>query len=456
MAPTKIESEYDWQFHPDIEKRIENIIQEAQTANPDLAHFHNRLRSSTSSHLIQWIEAIYLPQEEASIWKNSGFQTFSHHSGYETCHHPGGQFPYVVFVDKSLSPQKKIALSVEDVPLFLMVNGIHSHIEGSPMSRKRSSLISHHGGWGFEVHERRGEFHPIPEYLSQEEIVKRLSLKDRFRMRHRVALQLQEEEILLKSGCHIVEEAVSACGKAFSASVFLEVEREFWQSKNRAGQIQFARQNSVGLGWANHDHHTFRSSRRFFQQTIHLFELLGFQCRERFWAGKEAGWGAQVLEHPEARGVLFIDVDLTENEVGNDFSHMPLPEIAHVGTIGLWCALHGESILNAGMHHLEAQFDFHRLESDLQEIGVGMMKPFSSFSYLKQAFTAGERWKVRSERVQYLIDKGLISPATGSKFLQEGAVGSHLENLERHEGYKGFNKNNVSVIIKETDPRNQK
>ena len=34
-----------------------------------------------------------------------------------------------------------------------------------------------------------------------------------------------------------------------------------------------------------------------------------------------------------------------------------------------------------------------------------------------------------------------------------GAVGSHLENLERHDGYKGFNQHGVSDIIKRTDAR---
>ena len=37
--------------------------------------------------------------------------------------------------------------------------------------------------------------------------------------------------------------------------------------------------------------------------------------------------------------------------------------------------------------------------------------------------------------------------------LMAGAVGSHLENLERNDGFKGFNQTGVTEIIKETDPR---
>ena len=65
------------------------------------------------------------------------------------------------------------------------------------------------------------------------------------------------------------------------------------------------------------------------------------------------------------------------------------------GTVGLWCALHGEAILQAGMHHLECQFDFAALKDQLEkQENVSVMKPFTDFSYLRQAFTEGEIWPV--------------------------------------------------------------
>ena len=38
-----------------------------------------------------------------------------------------------------------------------------------------------------------------------------------------------------------------------------------------------------------------------FARLIAFFEKLGFTCRERFYAGKDAGWVAQILDHPAAR-----------------------------------------------------------------------------------------------------------------------------------------------------------
>jgi hypothetical protein len=151
--------------------------------------------------------------------------------------------------------------------------------------------------------------------------------------------------------------------------------------------------------------------------------------------------------------VLFLDVDLSPEEVAVDFAHHPLANLPQLGTVGLWCALHGESILNAGMHHLEAQFSFDKLGQDLTASGVSVMAPFSDLPYLKQAFTVGEKWKVNPEKIKLLLDKKLITEEQAKNFLENGAIGSHLEDLERKEGYKGFNQKSVSFIIKKTDPR---
>jgi hypothetical protein len=81
------------------------------------------------------------------------------------------------------------------------------------------------------------------------------------------------------------------------------------------------------------------------------------------------------------------------------------------------------------------------------------MNPFSDFPFLRQAFTEGERWPVRRERAERLLADGLITREQAEQFIQEGALGSHLENLQRHGGFKGFNQKSVSVVITATDPR---
>jgi hypothetical protein len=105
------------------------------------------------------------------------------------------------------------------------------------------------------------------------------------------------------------------------------------------------------------------------------------------------------------------------------------------------------------MHHLAARCDFGRLIDDLAPRGVSYMAPFSDFDYLKQAFSVAERWPVDAGRLQKLVDDKFLTREQADKMAAGDAVGSHLENIQRGEGYKGFNKKNVSAIIRKTDPR---
>ena len=84
------------------------------------------------------------------------------------------------------------------------------------------------------------------------------------------------------------------------------------------------------------------------------------------------------------------------------------------------------------------------------------MKPFTDFPYLRQAFTEGERWPVAEDRIDAPARKPTcITPDQAAAVPPAGAIGSHLENLERNEGFKGFNQKGVSEIIARTDPRAQ-
>ena len=175
--------------------------------------------------------------------------------------------------------------------------------------------------------------------------------------------------------------------------------------------MQKARQDRLGMGWANHDHHTFRSSRKHFTQLVRLFEMLGFHCRERFYAGKEAGWGGPSDGKPQLPfGVVFGRRFGTRMSWKSTSRIMRSPELPTLGTIGLWCALHGDSILKSGMHHLEAQFMFDELKQDLAAQGIGMMDPFSSFPYLKQAFTQGESLACRPQEHSGALGQGIHFP----------------------------------------------
>lgn len=165
--------------------------------------------------------------------------------------------------------------------------------------------------------------------------------------------------------------------------------------------------------------------------------------------------GAQIMEGADSRNVVFADVDLGEEERQLDFTREELEEGSKLGTVGLWASLFGESILGAGMHHLAARFRFDDLAKDLRAEGIEMMKPFSNLPFLGQAFTTGQRWRPRPDSLAGLRSSGLISSDQESNFRTKGAIGSHLENIQRRQGFKGFNQDSVSAIMNATDPRLQ-
>lgn len=444
-----INEAFQWKCHPEAEKFILDQLESVLQANSAVKQLSDELLSQTSTRLFDWLDYVVVKASDQTqnILISLGFiQDPKEKLVY---HHPGAQLPRIVLTS-SEDDHLGIAVSVDNVADFLMVRGQEKEIEGSHFGNFRRCCFSVENNTALWIIERRGTASMLPSLESPETIKAYYQALEKWQTRPR-SLENQDKD--LDKALELAQNLVDKIGQTRAAWTVLEVERQYWQRRNTAAQIQKNRQDRLGMGWANHDHHTFRSSRHTFKKLVQLFEILGFTCRERFYAGEEAGWGAQVMEHPVCRFILFLDVDLAPHEIVSDFAYTQLNDLNQLGTVGLWCALHGDSIQHAGMHHLEAQFMFDHLVDDLAKQGVKMMNPFSTFPYLRQAFTQGETWRVDAKRIQKLLEEGKITKEQAEKFLAQGAVGSHLENLQRREGYKGFNQKNVSIIIKETDPR---
>lgn len=441
--------DYHWERQPKAEALLLKILGECEQANPNITELSDELTKHTSTRLFDWVDHLAVVHSHSVIkeLEEVGFESEHATSSYRVFHHPGAQLPRVVVVDAN---RGGVAVKVDSCADFLQARGICREIEGTFRGEYRRACVETEKEISLWVVERRCGHTMEPVTHNTGYVEKYLKALELWQTRPR---DLEGEAQAMQKTLDLAEELVEILGEDLTAWAVFEAERKYWESRNLAAQIQKNRQDRLGMGWANHDHHTFRSSRKLFPQLVRLFEILGFHCRERFYAGEEAGWGAQVMENPRCGLVLFLDLDLAPKEVKIDFAHHELPELPEYGTVGLWCALHGDSALKAGMHHLEAQFSFEELTGGLEKHGISMMEPFSNFPYLKQAFTHGEIWKVDSCRVKDLLSKRKIEEKDAEKFLKYGAVGSHLENLQRREGYKGFNQENVSFIIKKTDPR---
>lgn len=432
---------HQWTTQPAAAEAVAGLVDRVLAANPWAAGFATRLRAGTGTRFGDWLDHLVVPRtpgDEGRL-RDTGFV-----DDPIGLRHPGGLFPPIAWGEGPAA-----ALKVESVADALAANGIDADIDGAPGPGLRRALLADGAAqvWAVERLGGTGIRHGTADPV---QAVAAIRHGERFRCRRRAFADPGEGFAHARA---LIDAASAEVGRDAACALFFAAERGYWQRRNRAARIQRARQDAFGLGWANHDHHTYRSSRRWFAPMIAVLERLGFACRERFYAGAEAGWGAQVLEQPATGIVIFADVDLSPEELRGDFAHEPLPPRDALGTVGLWCALHGEAFLEAGMHHLEATFAFDDARAQLAALGVASMKPFTDFPHLRQCFTEGERWAVAPERVDRLLAAGAITAAQAEAFRRDGALGSHLEILERNHGFKGFNQHGVSEIIAATDPR---
>lgn len=384
---------------------------------------------------------------------HAGFVRVEHPDGAERelWEHPGALLPLIELRSEDVLRAFARSDSVVDF-LEAAPAAAHGAIEGAPSGLVRRLLVERADGAELWLVERRAARTLV---VARDPVAGPGPLAIQ---RHLDALRLRPRPLAdpgagFEAALELVRAARAELGEALACEVFFEAERRCYERKNHAARVQKARQDALGLGWFNRDHHTYRSSRRWFGALVAVLEALGLRCRERFYAGREAGWGAQVLDHPATGLCVFADVDLTPEEIAGDFAHATLEPRESVGTVGLWCELHGEAFLGAGMHHLECQFDIQAVSEQLQAAGVGVMARFSNFPHLKQAFTQGEIWRVPAERLARAQSEGFVSGEQAARLARDGAIGSHFEVLERNAGYKGFNQDGINRIILATDPR---
>ncbi|HEY4261702.1 MAG TPA: hypothetical protein VGM98_16140, partial [Schlesneria sp.] len=340
---------FTWSPLPAPAQFVQRLLTECVTQSPFAASLSERMSTKTGTRLLDWIDHFGLPENDPALQELDAIgYTRAEQCGVEAFEHREGLFPRIR-VHRGLARQ--LAIKVESVADFMAANELASiEIEGPPLASVRVAPVAYEGSVEVLAVERHGSLAFDPNPHEQVPLAAILRQTESLRLRRR---NFASDDDGFIHAIQLIEETIVDVGRDRACEIFFAAEREYWLRRNTAGRMQKARQDLLGLGWANHDHHTYRSSRANFSLLIAFLERLGFQCRERFYAGMEAGWGAQVIEHPVTGVTIFADVDMSPEEVSQDFSHGGLRPRDQLGTVGLWCALHGEAFLQAGMHHLE-------------------------------------------------------------------------------------------------------
>ncbi|UCF07672.1 MAG: hypothetical protein JSW28_08525 [Thermoplasmata archaeon] len=441
---------FDWGLYPLAENFLRTQVNDFLWSLPYTRKLVRAIQTQTATRFIDWIDHMVLPEmsvrrekleeigysEEKDIEAKEGDCVFLHKNSTF--------FPLII----RSGGITELSIKPEEVSNLKMKMDIKEEIAGTQFGSYRTLQMAKNEKCVLNAVERRGyDGFVVKEdgdALAYEKALRSMIGRNRGYFHDEDGFRELEE---------IIQEALKNLNPHRLADAFFRAERQYWLQKNRAGQTQKERQDNFGLGLGNHDHHAFRSSRKNINHLIEILEQLGLKPREAFYAGKQAGWGAQVMASNKSQVVVFADVDLYPEERDMDFGHKGLKPGDELGTIGMWVGLHGESVLSSGIHHLAVACDFRRMEKDLPRIGIFSMPPFSEFPFLRQAFTQGGFWNVSTERAGALHKSGLITEKELTRFLRGSAIGSHMEIIERSQGFAGFNQDSVSVIIKATDPR---
>lgn len=434
-----------WTTQPASAALVTRVLDDCLALVPAAQALAQRLRDNIGVRLVDILDHISLTNPtHLAAFRDAGWEDDSTIPG--VLRNPTGLFPAVLEGARGTA----IGFKVEYVHEFVAAQHLTAPIEGAMHAPFRRVEFATENGVTFEAIERRGSagFEPNDPPAATLRAA-RLHLQT-FRARRRA---FDTIDAAYDHTDAVVAQAVTDLGKDWACWLWLRAEREYWESRNHAGRVQKARQDAHGIGWANQDHHTYDSSREWFHRCVKVLETLGFECRELFYAGHEAGWGSQILEQPALGSVIFADIDLAPTELDIDFAHLHLAPLPFLRRAGLWCALHGESMLEAGINHLECMYDHERLTQQLDRVGVRFMKPFSDFPHLYQALTEGEWWAVAPDRVDMLERARFITAEQAEDFRLHGAIGSHLENLERNDGFKGFNQPGIDGVLRIIDPR---
>ena len=293
---------------------VNSVISTVVDGHPFVHHLAGKL-NTIGVDIAHIVDFIVVPSEHFNHeWTSAGFarQEGIDELGF-AC--PDAQLPSVLVCPKSAT--YKLYIRVESIEAFLNANNLQNvEIHGSPDADLRFSdelipgsscyLVQRNGTRGYLV------VSPSDSYAVAVDAV-----RDAYTNRPRTGDDLTDTRGAQQA--FIKAETLVGTGRAVDE--FFSAEREYWMSRNAAGRWQKSRQDTVGIGWSNHDHHTYRSSREGFQGLIQLFLRMGFNLRERFYAGADAGWGAQILEHPVSRVVIFADVDIEIDGLGKRFAH---------------------------------------------------------------------------------------------------------------------------------------
>lgn len=255
----------------------------------------------------------------------------------------------------------RIAVRVDDVEALLAILRIDAPIDGESHGPYRRVRLFEAGGVAFDAVERCGwTGFDLPE--TNERRIRRARIHYQTLASRRRSFRDAEQGYSHLT--RMLEAAVTELGPHWASGVFARAEMDYWRAHCAAAQDQGVRQARAGIGWANATQIAFASSRAHFHRAAGIARMLGY--RQAAWRTDDAsGAGAQVFECPLlSRPSIVIECD------GPDAPVQPLVTQTWLAAPGLWCALHGDGMLDGGARSVT-------LRCEPSAAGAGLRRPIN-------------------------------------------------------------------------------
>ena len=278
---TPAEKRFDWPLCFEAENLVLARIGAFLERNSFARRLADRMRNETGTLLLDWVDHIVVPAAEESEWRAVGFvddPLGETPANQNALWHPEAMLPRVL-LDRSLPEGKSpaiLAIRPESIGDFVAPHQLAGEPEGEPLSRFRRLVVHEEPGARIEAVERRGYRGNVAAALRAGEREALMQTAELWRSRRR---DFPDDTEGYRQAQTLVDQVIRLVGRDLACHVVFAGERVYWESRNRAAQVQKARQDKLGLGWGNHDHHTFRSSREHFVDLMRALEKLGFSLR---------------------------------------------------------------------------------------------------------------------------------------------------------------------------------
>jgi hypothetical protein len=289
MVTTEISNPV-WAQQPGAAELIGDLFERFRQGSPEIVRLEQRLHDETGTRLVDWTDSLFVSSDPDLLHRldEVGFRCGGENSNI--WQHAGGLFPFICcdapFFNEGAAAEV-LTIKVDCVDDFsrLYCDGAADR-RGKPGSPLRTAMLPSGDGPRLAAVERHGWREFTRPTVSSRQIAQADKHRRAFARRTR---DCGVDAAGFQGASALVDAAAADLGVDWTSDLFFAAERQYWMSRNRAAQAQYDRQQRLGLGWGNHDHHTYRSSRASFQNLISLLEQLGLYCRERFHAGRESG-----------------------------------------------------------------------------------------------------------------------------------------------------------------------